>query len=299
MPAAAGGWELGADERAIVELVVVRGLDYGEIANVTGIAEQDVRARARRALTTLGGGDPGDDVTASVLGVATRNEQRRARAELDADPQAAALARRIVAALDRGWAGYEGPLLPRAPRRSQLALWAAAGVLAAGVVAAALALAGVFAEDDNGRGAVPQRDPLPAPVRIAFAPVDGGTAGGSATIGVTPSYRPYMELDLKGLAPAPRGAVYMLWIDNGRGRGYPLPTPIDETGGGDFRRRYNLATALAPLLSLGREIDLVVVDRARLARLSREVTAGGETGSAAQLPSRPGEIVLRGPIPKK
>jgi hypothetical protein len=308
VPSAAGGRGLGPDEQAIVDLVVVRRLDFGAIASVTGIAEREVRARARHALTTLGGGDPGGDITAFLLGVATHDECRRARSELQTDRETAALARAIVAALEPGWAGYVAPPLPRVtagrarsgPRERRLLGWLAASILAASAVVAGLALAGVFARQDSAGGGVSQRDPLPAPVRITFVTQGGASGGGSATIGVTPSYRPYMDLDLKGLPPAPKGAVYMLWIDNGRGRGYPLPAPIEETRGGDFRRRYNLAIALAPLLSLGREIDLVVVDRQRLAKLSREVTAAGEGGgAAARLPSRPGETLLRGPIPQK
>jgi hypothetical protein len=292
----ADGSELGPDQRATLDLIAGRGLDYAGIARVTGIAEPEVRARARDGLTALGGADPGDAATAYLLGVAKGGERRRALASLRRDPAARTLAVRIAAELESGWEGFRAPPIPAASGSSHGSLaWIGAGILGAAVIGGILALAGVF-DGGNDEGAAAKRPQPPAPVRITLA--GSGTARGVVTIGVTVSFRSYMQLDLGGLPPAPAGSVYLLWVDNGTGHGFPLPTQIDTAASGEFHRRYNLSPALAPLLSLGRALDLLAVDAARLAELSRGVTAAGKGGSG-RLPARPGTVVLAGEIPRR
>jgi hypothetical protein len=290
------GRELGADERAVVDLIVNRGLDYGAIAGVTGVSESDVRARARRALAALGGSDPGDAVTAYLLGAGETAERAKAEAALSTDPASAALMRKIAAGLEDAWPQYTPPAIPAdAGSSRRLLAVGAAGALAAGAVVAILALAGVFGGDDHN-GTRTKSTTLPPPVTVDLAPPNGGVARGIATIGLTRAFRPYMQLDFEQLQPPPQGAVYLLWVDSGNGHGFPLPTPIETSANGGFHQRYTLSPALAPLLRLGRSLDLIAVGADQLAALSQAVSAGtGKQGR--QLPARPGAVVLEGKIP--
>lgn len=290
---------LAADQRAVLDLLLSRGLGLSEIARVTGLAEDGVRARAGAAVTALAGREVGADVAALLLGVAEPAQRRTAQAALRRDAARREAAGDAAAALVAGWPGYDAPALP-APGASAARTWGrsmvAGGLLAVSVVAGLL-LTGVIGGGggDDGGGARTGRAATPAPVRIALVARGGLTARGRATIGVTATYRPYMQLDLTGLPTPPRGVVYLLWADDGTGHGYPLPTPITAAASGEFHQRYALSTALAPLLRVSRSLDLVAVDASRLAALSKQVTAAGKAGGT--LPKRPGVVVLRGRIP--
>lgn len=138
-------------------------------------------------------------------------------------------------------------------------------------------------------------------MRIPLAAAGNQASSGVATIGLTASFRPYLQLDLTGLAAPPRGTVYLLWVDDGTRHGFPLPTPIEPSASGGFRRRYGLSPALAPLLRLGRALDVLAVDTVSLQKLSSEVAATGEAGNggvSGRLPSRRGTVVLHGSIPQ-
>ena len=50
------------DERALLQLVCERGQSYEDLAGLLGISEDEVRAKARHALTELGGADPDAEV---------------------------------------------------------------------------------------------------------------------------------------------------------------------------------------------------------------------------------------------
>ena len=51
-----------ADQRATLQLLLERGQSYGDLAQLLGQPEDEVRARARGALTELGGADPDRNV---------------------------------------------------------------------------------------------------------------------------------------------------------------------------------------------------------------------------------------------
>ena len=51
-----------ADQRATLQLLLERGQSYGDLAGLLGQDEAEVRARARAALTELGGADPDRNV---------------------------------------------------------------------------------------------------------------------------------------------------------------------------------------------------------------------------------------------
>ena len=49
---------LTADQQAMLQLLLERGQSYADLAEVLGVDEGEVRARARSALTELSGTDP-------------------------------------------------------------------------------------------------------------------------------------------------------------------------------------------------------------------------------------------------
>lgn len=279
----------------MLDLVITRRLGYGAIATMTRMPAEEVRGRARAAVVALAGTDPGEDVTALLLGLADEEQARRARARVADDPTVRVAAGRAVAGLRAGWDGYQPPGLPRG--RPSWLPWAGAGALGAAAVVAVLAATGVLGGDDvpAGRGG-PSAVEIPAPVRIALRAPGGAADVGSATIGTTASLASYLQLELARLPAPPRGTVYLLWADDGEGRGFPLPTPVEQRADGRFSRRYALSPALAPILRISRRIELLSVDARRLAGLLESVDAIGEAGGATVFPRRPGTVLLRGTI---
>lgn len=304
---------LSGEQRAVLDLLLGRGLDLDRIAQLTRVPVTDVRGRARGALAAIGDGDPGEDVAALLLGHATPDAQRRARAALAADPVARERAARIAQTLQVGWPGYDAPDLPEpdvgadaarapAPRPgSRTWTWALVGGAVVAAVLVVLAATGRLAGgDDAERAAGPDPSATPAPVLIALRAPGATADAGRATIGSTVRFEPYLDLELDDLPAAPRGRVFLLWADTGEGRGFPLPVGVEDAGGqGRFARRYDLPPALAPVLGRSRAIELLAADAGRLARLQREVERLGDgSTSAAAFPRRPGTVVLRGVVPR-
>ncbi len=279
------------EARAVLGLVIARGMDVPALAAATRLPEADVRARLVGAVVSLGLGALDEDATLYLLGLRPGDPPRSLPVRRAAQ---------VAEALQAEWPEYRAPGLP--PARAGLLVWSVCGAVVAAAVLGILLVAGVFdsSSDPAATGSVPK--PV-APVRIVMlAPGGGSSSGGDVTIGLDAKYAPYMTVAFTALPAPPRGEVQLLWIDNGNGRGFPLPTPLQTpTGGGSFRQRYALSPALAPLLSLAKYIDVVSVSASRLARLSAQIEASGRAGagtSASDLPQRPGTIVLRGAVPK-
>ena len=92
---------LQGDQRALLQLLVERGQSYEDIAGLLGGSADDVRERARAALTEIGGADPDTDValTDFLLGQADPIGRADAIRHLQADPGALDLAKRIQTGL--------------------------------------------------------------------------------------------------------------------------------------------------------------------------------------------------------
>ena len=109
---------LTADQRAMLELMLERGQDYDDLAALLGLSEAEVRARARAALTELGGADPDRNVglTDYMLGQADPIGRADAARHLKDDPEDNRLAADLAEAL-RGIApGADLPKLPAVAR---------------------------------------------------------------------------------------------------------------------------------------------------------------------------------------
>jgi len=92
---------LKQDERALLQLVCERGQTYADLAELLGVSEAQVRARARAALAELGGGDPDREVelTDYLLGQADPIGRADAVRYLQHDAAARALAETILTKL--------------------------------------------------------------------------------------------------------------------------------------------------------------------------------------------------------
>jgi hypothetical protein len=86
------------EQRAMLQLLLEGGQGYEDIGSLLGIAPDEVRSRARAALTEIGGADPDAQVGLSdyLLGQADPIGRADAVRQLQSDPEANALAQRLV-----------------------------------------------------------------------------------------------------------------------------------------------------------------------------------------------------------
>jgi hypothetical protein len=86
------------EQRAMLQLLLEGGQGYDDIGSLLGIAPDEVRSRARSALTEIGGADPDAQVALSdyLLGQADPIGRADAVRQLQSDPDANALAQRLV-----------------------------------------------------------------------------------------------------------------------------------------------------------------------------------------------------------
>ncbi len=86
------------EQRAMLQLLLEGGQGYDDIGSLLGIAPDEVRSRARAALTEIGGADPDAQVglTDYLLGQADPIGRADAVRHLQSDPEANALAQRLV-----------------------------------------------------------------------------------------------------------------------------------------------------------------------------------------------------------
>ncbi|MGA9636438.1 MAG: hypothetical protein WBQ41_14475, partial [Solirubrobacterales bacterium] len=86
------------EQRAMLQLLLEGGQGYEDIGSLLGIAPDEVRSRARSALTEIGGADPDAQVGLSdyLLGQADPIGRADAVRHLQSDPEANALAQRLA-----------------------------------------------------------------------------------------------------------------------------------------------------------------------------------------------------------
>ena len=104
------------DQRAMLQLLLQRGQSYEDIASLLGLDVEQVRARARAALTEIGGEDPDREVglTDYLLGQADPIGRADVARQLKADGQTRDLADRLATQLRVIAPGAELPELPGA-----------------------------------------------------------------------------------------------------------------------------------------------------------------------------------------
>lgn len=120
---------LKQDERALLQLVCERGQSYDDLAGLLGISREQVRQKARAALTELGGSDPDTEVglTDYLLGQADPIGRADAVRYLQQDERALALAGEILTGLRAIAPGASLPKLPEPRGRRRRAATPARG----------------------------------------------------------------------------------------------------------------------------------------------------------------------------
>lgn len=114
---------LPPDQRALLQLLCERGQSYEDIGALLGTTADEARAKARAALTEIGGADPDAEVglTDYLLGQADPIGRADAVRHLQSDPDAHALAARIEEGLREIAPSAELPKLPEPRGRARRA----------------------------------------------------------------------------------------------------------------------------------------------------------------------------------
>jgi hypothetical protein len=113
----------------MLELLLQRGQSYDDLASLLDLPSSEVRARARAALTELGGADPDRNVglTDYLLGQADPIGRADAARHLKEDAEDHALAAKLAASLQLLAPGAELPKLPAEPGGGRFTRRAPAG----------------------------------------------------------------------------------------------------------------------------------------------------------------------------
>jgi hypothetical protein len=304
------------DQRAMLQLILERGQNYDDLAGVLGVGVDEVRSRARAALAGLGGADPDAEVglTDYLLGQADPIGRADAVRHLQADPESAKLASVLVQRLREVAPEATLPQLPAprarrkrpaAPRREggglsrrQQQVIVALAASAVLVIAAVLAVAGVFGGSGDSEGETGSTSTVADTTNageevLARIPLRGERGSGEVVIGSASADQPFVDLSASGIeASPPQGRGYVLWFLLNSKLGYPF-TVVRVSPNGTVDDRYPIPNAIAvEVATRSRFIDLAI---SPLRTLQREA----QKAARAQRPVVPytGDSVLRGSIP--
>lgn len=320
---------ISADQQATLQLLLERGQSYGDLAKLLGQDEAEVRARARAALTELGSTDPDRHVglTDYLLGQADPIGRADASRHLREDPADHQLATELSEALRAMFPAAELPRLPGEPRTGGLLRRkpsaAAAGepkaerkspfaglsesqsrliVVAAGagvlLLAVVLAIAGVFGGGDDQTAAATDGTTSTTAAadeqiqRVPLSAVGGGDATGEAVFGLATGDQPFVDVSIDGLDPAPNDQTYVIWLMLTDTQGYPL-SPIAVSENGSFQDRFSIPSAVLSLVARVQFVDVSIAPVKTIRKLVNDAIQ-----NTALVLEEPGEVVLRGEIPK-
>ena len=257
---------LAPDQRAVLELVLRQGRSYGELSELLGIPERDVRARADAGVRALAG-EPGPGVDSGriadwLLGQQRDADAERTRAAVARSPEsrewAAAAAERLgelggampaVPAADD-----DEPVAPRprplrdsereapAPRPAAPSSSRLGGAILIGVVA--LLVAGtllwifVLRDDDGGPASTASPTATPTPTAqqgndIALTGVGDSEAEGLLRLVRRDDGAIQFAIAAQNVPPNEGHEVYAVWLTREGGRPRRLgfaQTPVGEDG---------------------------------------------------------------------
>lgn len=320
---------LTPDQSAMLEMLLSKDQSYADMADLLGLDEADVRARARAALTELGGSDPDARVglTDYLLGQADPIGRADAVRHLRDDPADAELAGRLAGALrdlapeadlpklpaDSGAGGakfrptrptatptgeFSGPRQLLGAGRSRLIAGVGSGSLV--LVVVVLAIAGVFGGGNDSAGSSgttaaeqPGDTGGQELSRIPLVSKDGGDATGIGIVGLATGDQPYLDLAVRNLEKAPNGQVYVVWFLIDGNRGFPL-APFATDNKGSYSNRFAIPSASLPLVSKAQLLD---VSLAPVPVVQQTIKDALKKKSLAVI--RPGTSVLQGALPKQ
>lgn len=303
---------LKQDERALLQLVCERGQSYEDLAGLLGISEDEVRAKARSALTELGGADPDAEVglTDYLLGQADPIGRADAVRYLQQDPEARELAAAIATKIRAIAPGAELPSIPEPKTRRRKAATAPTGpgepvatpptagspgpgsggnrrsaliggIAAGGVILVfvILAVAGVFDGGDE-ESSEASAEATAAEEQREITPVDlsavnGSGVAGTANFGLA-NDQLFVDLDVNGLDPnLDRDSVYVIWMILGESGGYPVSI-IQPDEQGSVQERYAVPTPVA--VAIGSNARAVRISQSVEKDLQKDIREAVEAG---------------------
>jgi hypothetical protein len=294
----------------MLQLLLERGQSYDDIASVLGVSRDEVRQRARAALTELQGREPDARLTDYVLGQADPVGRADAARLLQDDPEALALASSLVARLRSLAPEAQLPKLPepaergaesrpttlsRGQRRSLFGLVGGA-IVVLGVI---LAIAGVFGGgDENVSQPETTGQQADDAIEVSLEPQGRFNARGEAVFGNATADQPFVDLSLEGLESLSPEQVHVLWFLLTPSQGYPI-SPLEPREDGTFTDRFPIPDFAADIVRRARFIDVSLTDRADLsAQVDEFARELGRTGQLEQpLLKYEGKSVLRGELP--
>lgn len=321
---------ISPDQQATLQLLLERGQSYDDLARLLGDETDAVRARARAALTELGGADPDRNVglTDYLLGQADPIGRADAVRHLRDDPADHRLAVELCETLRAMYPAAELPRLPGepraggrrrrtpqpaeagaegAPRRSPLAglsqsqtrVIAIAGVAGVLLLVVVLAIAGSFGGGDDEPSAAANTGTSTTAAaddeqvqNVTLKAVDGGDATGEAVFGLASGDQAFVDVTIDGLDPAPSDQTYVIWLMLTEDQGYPL-APITVSENGSFQNRFSIPGAVLPVVARVRFVDVSIAPVKTVQKLVRDAIE-----NTALVIKEPGEVILRGEIPK-
>jgi hypothetical protein len=278
------------DQQATLQLLLERGQDYSDLARLLGVDEDEVRARARAALTELGGADPDRNVglTDYLLGQADPIGRADASRHLREHADDHALATTIAARLRDLFGDAELPRLPGEPRRGRAPRRTAAAerprrsdsqsrlifILGGGavlVIAGVLAIAGAFGGDGSDGDSTSASatttstasgDGRAVPVQLH--PEPGSDAGGVVVFGLATAEDPFIEFQVRKLEPATNETAYVLWFLSRGDAGFPLPTPLPVQPDGTLSDRISVPPEILAFIQQASTVAIALNDRKQL-----------------------------------
>jgi hypothetical protein len=172
-----------------------------------------------------------------------------------------------------------------------------AGVLLLGVV---LGVSGAFSGGDDdattaGATTGTSTTASAADEQVQSVPlkaVDGGNASGEAVFGLASGDQAFVDISIDGLDPAPNDQTYVVWLMLTGSQGYPL-SPIAVSENGSFSNRFSIPGAVLPVVARVRFVDVSIAPVKTIQKLVRDAIK-----NTALVIEEPGEVVLRGEIPK-
>jgi hypothetical protein len=315
----------------MLQLLLERGQSYGDIGSLLGLEVDEVRTRARAALTEIGGEDPDREValTDYLLGQADPIGRADAARHLQADPQANALAQKLAAQLRLLAPGAELPSLPDAkgpapaaapktapaPQSGQDAPAAGGGLsssqrrliaalVGAGALVAVIVLlvTVVFSggDDDNGGGKTTASNGSsdngtttgnPGTLTKAILQPEGGGSGSGVAIFGRVRNVPVLEVRAIDLEPSPKGSNYSIWLFRNDNVALRVGG-VKVDDSGRILTQIPIPTQALGFVANG-TFDTIVVTQTDDAEFAAEVA---QAKKDKRLPKLTGDVVLRGEI---
>lgn len=309
---------LSEDQRALLQLLLDGGQSYADIGSLLGVDASEVRTRARRALTEIGGADPDAEVglTDYLLGQADPIGRADAARHLRSHAAAHAMAARLVAQLRLLAPGARLPELPGSPapaggarnvverigggvaglgareRRLPVALGTAALLVVVVVMVATGVIFGGSGERGSSTAATSSTNGSTGEVVVVpLQPQNGSKAGGQVTF-TTAQGQPVLQINLFGLEPNGANETYIVSLYRSEAETLPIARSNADKDG-------NLTGAAALPAPLGTVLGPNGFSQIDISLASNSETAQAlkTASSARHLPKHSGTSVLRGKIP--